>query len=219
MGAHHATLVLVVSSSLACVAWAEEQPQIDKDKIRALVEKLSDDDYSVREKATADLTAMGTAALPVLEDLSKKNHDPEVQSRIRCIIENCALAGVKTLAEATKLHKQYVEQIVTSGGDDAKALERAEKTIQIVARLAGAEQCNKVLAELHYEAGMAYYRMYAKGMKNPHETLKRAKDELEKSTEYFEKHQAKNPKDKGTENRLLEAQMILYACRKYQTLE
>jgi hypothetical protein len=53
----------------------------DRDGIAALIKQLGDDDFTVREKASADLTAMGPRAEPQLREAAAKSNDPEVKRR------------------------------------------------------------------------------------------------------------------------------------------
>jgi HEAT repeat protein len=50
------------------------------DKVRALIKSLGNDDFNVREKATADLVRLGSLADPFLRE-ALKNPDPEVVRR------------------------------------------------------------------------------------------------------------------------------------------
>ncbi len=61
----------------------------DRDKVRALIKKLGDDDFEAREKATQDLIALGGAALPVLRHAAK-DADEEVSKRAKHCLEKIA---------------------------------------------------------------------------------------------------------------------------------
>jgi HEAT repeat protein len=64
----------------------------DRDRIKALVRRLGDNEFDVREKALADLQALGSTALPVLRDAAANDPDVEVRRRAeRC----CQLADVQ----------------------------------------------------------------------------------------------------------------------------
>lgn len=49
-------------------------------RVEKLVEQLGNDNYAIREKATAELVALGKEILPLLDQV--KSDDPEVTSRI-----------------------------------------------------------------------------------------------------------------------------------------
>jgi hypothetical protein len=81
--------------ALACVATTEDASPI----VNALVDRLGDEDPAVREAASADLAAMGDAALPDLErSLAAAPEDPEVRARL----EGLVFAG-RARAEWTRL--------------------------------------------------------------------------------------------------------------------
>ena len=58
----------------------------NRDKVLALIKQLGDDSFDVREKADADLVALGEAAVPLLRQ-NMNNQDPEVSQRIRKVLE------------------------------------------------------------------------------------------------------------------------------------
>jgi hypothetical protein len=60
-------------------------PDVDPDKIKALIRKLGDDSFQEREKAMKDLIALGTATLPQLRHAAKSS-DAEIKRRAkRCL--------------------------------------------------------------------------------------------------------------------------------------
>jgi hypothetical protein len=60
---------------------------VDRDKVQALVRKLSDDDFKVREKAEGDLIHLGVSVLPLLKQEAQKNPDTEARRRVqRCVL-------------------------------------------------------------------------------------------------------------------------------------
>ncbi len=59
--------------------------EADRQQAEALIGKLGDDDFDVREKATAELKAMGPAVRPLLRE-ALESTDPEVRFRaLRCL--------------------------------------------------------------------------------------------------------------------------------------
>jgi hypothetical protein len=58
----------------------------DMDKARSLAQRLSDESFAVREKASADLIALGAPAVSVLHTAAK-DEDPEVSRRARDCLE------------------------------------------------------------------------------------------------------------------------------------
>ncbi len=56
----------------------------DRDRIQALIRQLGDDAFAVREKASADLVALGSGAVPLLQQTIKSpNAETEILSRAR----------------------------------------------------------------------------------------------------------------------------------------
>ena len=53
-------------------------------RVQALIRKLADDDFDVREKATADLVAMGPAVRPACREVLQ-DRDPEVCYRAQAV--------------------------------------------------------------------------------------------------------------------------------------
>jgi HEAT repeat protein len=73
------------------------------EKARALVKKLGDDAFAVREKATADLTALGPVALPLLR-MAAKDKDPEVSRRaVQCLQQIGEEGSKNAVAAAVRL--------------------------------------------------------------------------------------------------------------------
>ncbi|HEV3237187.1 MAG TPA: HEAT repeat domain-containing protein [Gemmataceae bacterium] len=79
----------------------------NRDKIIALIKQLGDDSFEVREKADADLVAMGEAAVPLLRQ-NMNHQDPEISQRIRKFLESGkekAAAASAVSARLLALHK------------------------------------------------------------------------------------------------------------------
>jgi hypothetical protein len=57
-------------------------PADKKGRVPGLIKQLGDDSFKVREKASAELLAIGTGALPQLRKV-RQHPDPEVQDRVR----------------------------------------------------------------------------------------------------------------------------------------
>ncbi len=74
--------------------------EADLEKVRALVKKLADDSFEVREKATRDLIGLGSVALPELRRAAKSD-DAEVSTRARrCLEKIAAVSGPEGLLTA-----------------------------------------------------------------------------------------------------------------------
>jgi HEAT repeat protein len=77
------TVLLVAVFSL-------QDPKADEAKIKELIFKLSSEDPKERDQASADLLAIGEAALPILE-ASRGNVDAEAKARIDNIVNHVTL--------------------------------------------------------------------------------------------------------------------------------
>ncbi len=62
-------------------------------KIKELIKKLGDDAFEVREKASADLVALGTAAVPLLRQAAKDSNDLEVLRRAQQCLQQIGDKG------------------------------------------------------------------------------------------------------------------------------
>src|SRR5262245_60370536 len=75
----------------------------DHDRLRAAVRRLGDDDFRLREQATADLAAAGRAVLPFLRTAAR-DPDPEVVHRARrCIAALEETTELNLLSAAARL--------------------------------------------------------------------------------------------------------------------
>jgi HEAT repeat protein len=108
-----------------------------EDAVKALIAKLGDDDFAVREKATKELAALGTPALPLLEKAAK-SADVEVARRAEYAVETiharnrnaAVIAAVRVLARQKPADASAVLL-------DSLAWAGEEVTSEITAALAG----------------------------------------------------------------------------------
>jgi hypothetical protein len=75
----------------------------DRDKILALIRQLGDDDFSVREKALADLVAMGNPAVPLLRQAASDPDAEVVRRSERCLQRIEGSVGVSVSSAAARL--------------------------------------------------------------------------------------------------------------------
>ncbi|MCK6474911.1 MAG: hypothetical protein L6R28_24595 [Planctomycetes bacterium] len=119
--------------------------------------------------------------------------------------------------------KTSAKQLVASasaGGDQQEDLSNKEIVVDssgVTGKGAAAGIVDQ--ANAAYEEGMACYRQFRQGTKgNNNETLKKAADLLDKAITLYDQALQKDPGNKAIEDRQTEANMIRYACLKYQTL-
>ena len=65
----------------------QTRPEVDPDKVHALVRKLGDDTFDARESAQKDLVGLGVPILPLLRQVYRDPPDLEARNRIRACIE------------------------------------------------------------------------------------------------------------------------------------
>ncbi len=63
------------------------RPEVDLDKVHALVQKLGDNAFEARESAQKDLVGLGVPILPLLRQVYRDPPDLEARNRIRACIE------------------------------------------------------------------------------------------------------------------------------------
>ncbi|MGH7169897.1 MAG: hypothetical protein ACRELG_06445, partial [Gemmataceae bacterium] len=56
-------------------------------RVGALTEQLGSDEFSIRERASKDLAALGPAILPLLRQTARVTNDPEVRQRARAVVD------------------------------------------------------------------------------------------------------------------------------------
>lgn len=99
----------------AAVAAAQAAPAAERDReVAALVAQLGDEDWAVRETASARLTALGPAAADALLTAAETSGDLEVALRARWLVESLPLVTASDPAEVTAI----LEPFATSGFDE-----------------------------------------------------------------------------------------------------
>jgi len=113
--AQWAALGLVALASWPPLAAAAAAPAAERDReVAALVAQLGDEDWAVRETASARLTALGPAAADALLTAAETSGDLEVALRARWLVESLPLVAASDPAEVTAL----LEPFATSGFDE-----------------------------------------------------------------------------------------------------
>jgi hypothetical protein len=64
-------------------------PTSDPRRLARLIHDLDDDRFTIREQATAELAALGEAAVPTLQEARKRQPSPEAARRLRQLLEHC----------------------------------------------------------------------------------------------------------------------------------
>ncbi|HLG43070.1 MAG TPA: HEAT repeat domain-containing protein [Planctomycetota bacterium] len=96
-------------------------------KVEELIEKLGDDNYRVREDATAALVEVGKDALPMVEKAFKETRDPEVRWRCEFAIQEIAKRSPlpEIVVQYTFLPGGMVQLRTVVGGKAAESAFRA----------------------------------------------------------------------------------------------
>lgn len=221
-------LLLPMLSSAMVLAGAADSAAEQKDaaapdpaRVTALFQQLGDEEYAKREEATQALIKMGAAVLPKLEELAKGATDPEVTKRVSEIRESQGVAAVKTQEEAQALIGKYSTELLASTGDKAKEtslFKQLDAAIEKLAALTPEKERKNARAEAYFQVGMAAYRKFQIQGKGNKEVLDIAAKFLDKTVDLYSAALEDDPTNKTLENRMTEANMILYATRKYQSL-
>ncbi|HZT82030.1 MAG TPA: hypothetical protein VFA26_17520, partial [Gemmataceae bacterium] len=74
-------------------------PEVDEKRLAKLIADLDSDTFTVREKAEADLAAMGQAAVPALEKAMKDSASTEVRMRARRLLDKAKTSSLQAQAE------------------------------------------------------------------------------------------------------------------------
>src|SRR5207245_10231452 len=74
----------IATDGASLIAYLKKQTldDVKRAEIKALIHKLGDSSFEVREKAREDLVAQGDAAAPLLSQVAK-DPDPEISSRAK----------------------------------------------------------------------------------------------------------------------------------------
>ncbi|MCZ7644225.1 MAG: hypothetical protein M5U26_02910 [Planctomycetota bacterium] len=195
-----------------------------KRRVGELAPCLGDEDFRARQEAEDELLALGADALAPLKALPPPE-DPEARMRIARIVErlDSGLPFVKTLDEAVALRRKYVAaatdpQRIGDAGHVRKQIDLALKALERARELAPDETRDLLAADLLYESGMAHYKL-SRPAGGREGVLKRAALDLSMAVDLYAKYLKDHPADKAVEARQTEANMILYASEKYQTIE
>jgi uncharacterized protein (TIGR03067 family) len=79
----------------------EPHPSVSADRIAVLIARLGDEEFRTREAATAELQALGEAALQPLRQAVAATEDPEIRRRAATLVER--LDYGQALRELTRL--------------------------------------------------------------------------------------------------------------------
>jgi hypothetical protein len=129
-------------------AAAGEPAEDPEAAVGRLLPRLSSDSFPEREKATAELLALGERALPAIRKALEKAEDPEVQTRLRGVFEKLEPERIRALeARITKereidfafyleirislLGERKDQWVVLAGGKMVCAAERFEKALAL----------------------------------------------------------------------------------------
>ncbi|MBI3827960.1 MAG: hypothetical protein HY291_00480 [Planctomycetes bacterium] len=146
----------------------------------------------------------------------------EVLAKIKEDFKSTIVMAKKTAPPPTPENKQPVASAKDLAAEAASSSGPVEEiagvdSSGVVGKGAAASIVQK--ANDSYEKGMAAYRKYTQGTKgNNNAVLEEAEKYLDKAVDLYGEALEKDPSNKAIENRQVEANMILYATRKYHTL-
>ena len=136
-----------------CLPFVKERvkpvPKAGVGRIAQLIESLDDDNFTVREQATAELNRLGEVALPSLRKAMTISVSPEVRRRIEELLEKFggpapppevlrALRAVEILEHIGSSEARQVLRAVSQGAPEARLTQDAKASLERLAKLAPA---------------------------------------------------------------------------------
>jgi hypothetical protein len=140
--AHRALWAYIGNSDAGLAALKERlRPAvIDVKKVQKLIRELDDDDFDVRNRATAELEGLGELVVDVLRDAPARTKSPVVQRRLRDLLERLEAFPMSGERLRTVRAVRLLEQIGTADARNlldkmAKGAASARATIEAKAAL------------------------------------------------------------------------------------
>ena len=87
-------------------------------RIRRLIDGLDDEDFTVREKATQDLAALGAATVPALREAMAVSTSLEVRRRVTIILKQLSAQGMGADDLRNQRALEVLERIATAEARD-----------------------------------------------------------------------------------------------------
>jgi HEAT repeat protein len=119
-------------------------PVVDEKEISALMERLSSDEFKVRERATADLGKLGEQVLPALKKALTGKLELEARRRIERLVEQAAthssapllrnLRAVEVLEHAGTPEAKHVLVALAGGSPQASLTREAKASLERLVR-------------------------------------------------------------------------------------
>ncbi len=197
--------------SVSALAFAEETPPEPPDaelrsNVLQLIEKLGNDEFECREQAQKELAALGPKAALIVDKLPA-SADAEVNSRLQRFHLQCRLYAANSLPELLTLRQLFLTAENTELAD--AALKKAETLASPLE-----------LASALFERSMTDHRKVKPDITSRSATIAliQIETDLNLCIDYYDAHLKLHPDDKDAEDRMTEAAMINYACRKYSSL-
>lgn len=190
---------------------AEDAPELDaaaRQKLDALVTKLGADDFKTRQDAETALSEYKKPAVEALKKHLEQSKDLEIISRLKRVIQRIEI-GATSAEIIAQIEKQA--DIAAKTQDSNKRADELKKLDELLAALQKTDGPDIQIADAFKSTGR---KLFEAGQAKAN--VKAAMKYLEQSVEWYEK--AMKAGDKNAENRLQEASMLLYSCRKFLTL-
>ncbi len=136
-----------------CLPFVKERmkpvPKVEPGRIAQLIERLDDDDFTVRDQATSELRFHAEVALPSLRKALTEGISLEARRRIEKMLETFggpvlppevlrALRAMEVLAHIGSAEARQVLQAVSQGAPEARLTQDAKASLERLAKLAPA---------------------------------------------------------------------------------
>ncbi|MBI3832536.1 MAG: hypothetical protein HY291_23640 [Planctomycetes bacterium] len=193
-------------------------PAPDAKRVKELAGNLASETYDEREQAQQELVKMGEAVVAELEKLKAEITDAEAQARVERIKTTFADRKLQAELDALKETMADAANHLENGIKLNAAKAKLEEVAGLLKKRYGNNAVQTKVAELYLQMGQIFYRSYRVAEKSKKDVLAEAQKLLEKSVDAYDEYLQAHPDDVLSTQQQTEAQMILYACRKYRTL-
>jgi hypothetical protein len=119
-------------------------PRVEEKRLRQLIAELDDDDFTVREKATAELEKLAEAAEPALRKAVEDAASAEVRQRAKALVDKLEgksagerwrrLRALEVLEQAGTPEARQLLEKLAEGAPEARFTQEARASLRRLAR-------------------------------------------------------------------------------------
>jgi hypothetical protein len=188
----------------------------DRARLVQAVAGLESDSFELREKAQAELLAIGVSGIAELKKAHAATDDAEVKSRLGKVLETLDDA-VDSFAAGQAKYLRILESAQDGNEEElAAAIARAERILASAEEMLPANERDQKMGLAQYDLAMALYRRFC--ATNSRLLMDAAERRANASVDRLGKYTEVHKDDKKAQDMLTEITMILYAIVKYKTL-